>query len=42
MERSESVSIYEGAGVSELNHIQICVRDVSCILGYFRPIELVR
>lgn len=36
----EGAPIYEGAGVSEFNHIQICVRDVSCILGYFRPIEL--
>ena len=37
----EGAPIYEGAGVSEFNHIQICVRDVSCILGYFRPIELI-
>ena len=36
----EGAPIYEGAGVNEFNHIQICVRDVSCILGYFRPIEL--
>ena len=36
----EGDPIYTGAGVSEFNHIQICVRDVSCILGYFRPIPL--
>ncbi len=32
----EGAAIYEGTGVSEFNHIQICLRDVSCILGYFR------
>ena len=36
----EGAPIYEGAGVREFNHIQICVRDLSCILGYFRPIQL--
>lgn len=36
----EGAPIYPGAGVNEFNHIQICVRDMSCILGYFRPIEL--
>lgn len=36
----EGLSIYEGAGIDASNHTQICVRDVSCILGYFRPIEL--
>lgn len=36
----EGAPIYEGAGINEFNHTQICVRDVSCILGYFRPIEL--
>ena len=36
----EGNPIYENAGVNEFNHIQICVRDVSCILGYFRPIAM--
>ena len=36
----EGAPIYAGAGVREFNHIQICVRDLSCILGYFRPIQL--
>ena len=34
----EGPQIYPNAGVREANHIQICVRDISCILGYFRPI----
>lgn len=36
----EGAPIYRGAGVREQNHIQICVREPTCILGYFRPIEL--
>lgn len=36
----EGEPIYEGAGIQENNHIQICVRDTSCILGYFRPVEM--
>ena len=37
----EGAPIYEGAAVPmNSDHIQICVRDASCILGYFRPIEL--
>ena len=36
----EGDPIYPGAGVRQFNHIQICVRDTSCILGYFRPIQL--
>lgn len=36
----EGAPIYEGAGVREQNHIQICVRDRAYILGYFRPVEL--
>ena len=34
----EGAEIYPGAGVREANHIQICVRNLDCILGYFRPI----
>ena len=36
----EGAPIYAGAGIREFNHIQICVRDASCVLGYFRPLEL--
>ncbi|MEB0029409.1 hypothetical protein QN372_01475 [Undibacterium sp. RTI2.1] len=36
----EGEDLYPGAGFKEKNHLQLCVRDTSCILGYFRPIEL--
>ena len=36
----EGNDLYPHAGFKEKNHIQLCVRDTSCILGYFRPIEL--
>jgi len=35
----EGDELYPGAGLREANHIQICVRNPNCILGYFRPIE---
>ncbi|MCP5316808.1 MAG: hypothetical protein H6956_02650 [Chromatiaceae bacterium] len=35
----EGDDLYTGAGFKSKNHIQICVRDQSCIKGYFRPIE---
>ncbi|MBY0580028.1 MAG: hypothetical protein K2P57_13420 [Burkholderiales bacterium] len=35
----EGEELYPGAGFSEKNHIQICVRNTGCIKGYFRPIE---
>ena len=34
----EGAPLYEGAGFAERNHIQIAVRNLTCILGYFRPI----
>ena len=34
----EGEELYPNAGVREFNHIQICVRNSDCILGYFRPI----
>ncbi len=34
----EGSPIYEGAGFRAETHIQICVRSVDCIKGYFRPI----
>lgn len=33
----EGGDLYPTAGFRSQNHIQICVRDVSCIKGYFRP-----
>lgn len=38
----EGDELYPDAGFKEKNHIQLCVRDSSCILGYFRPIALGR
>lgn len=29
--------LYENAGLRALDHVQICVRDPRCILGYFLP-----
>jgi hypothetical protein len=34
----EGEPIYEGAGFRSHTHIQICVCDVACIKGYFRPL----
>lgn len=36
----EGDPLYPGTAMQEKNHIQLCVRDTSCIMGYFRPIEL--
>lgn len=33
----EGDGIYPGAGIRQANHIQLCVRNIGCILGYFRP-----
>jgi hypothetical protein len=35
----EGGPLYENAGFSKKNHIQICVRDLRCIKGYFRPLD---
>lgn len=35
----EGKEVYPGAGFKDKDHIQICVRDTSCIKGYFRPIK---
>lgn len=35
----EGERLYENAGFSRKNHIQICVRDPRCIKGYFRPLD---
>ncbi len=34
----EGDPIYAGAGFRSESHIQICVRSVRCVKGYFRPI----
>lgn len=34
----EGKPIYAGAGFRTHSHIQICVRDVACIKGYFKPL----
>lgn len=34
----EGRPLYKGAGFHDKNHIQICVRNLACIKGYFRPI----
>ena len=36
----EGNALYPDAGFHEKTHIQIAVRDFSCIKGYFRPLEL--
>ncbi|WP_223696442.1 hypothetical protein [Hymenobacter psoromatis] len=34
----EGKEIYPTAGFREKNHIQICVRNLDCIKGYFLPL----
>lgn len=33
----EGNPIYPGAAIHQFNHIQVCVRNPTCIKGYFRP-----
>lgn len=35
----EGNPLYEGAGFKDKNHIQICVKNINCIKGYFRPLD---
>lgn len=35
----EGNPLYEGAGFKDKNHIQICVKNIDCIKGYFRPLD---
>lgn len=37
----EGTVAFPGAGVREKSHIQVCVRNETCIRGYFRPREMV-
>lgn len=36
---TEGGPAYEGAGIQMKNHIQICIRNVNCIKGFFIPRE---
>lgn len=36
----EGDDLYDGAGITDKNHVQICVRNTDCIRGYFRVREL--
>lgn len=36
----EGEQLYPRAGVREKNHIQICVRNLNCIKGFFEPRKL--
>jgi hypothetical protein len=33
----EGGPVYEGSGIFEKSHIQICIRNPNCILGFFHP-----
>lgn len=35
----EGRDAYDGAGIKEKSHIQVCVRNTDCIKGYFLPRE---
>ena len=35
----EGGPVYKGAGIFEKSHIQVCVRNVNCIKGFFIPRE---
>lgn len=37
---TEGKPAYENAGFRILDHVQICIRNPRCILGYFRPVFL--
>jgi hypothetical protein len=34
---TEGGPVFEGAGIQTKNHIQICIRNVNCIKGFFIP-----
>lgn len=35
----EGGPLYDDARIEQKSHVQICVRNIQCIKGYFRPIE---
>ena len=36
----EGESVYKGATFQKKNHIQICIRNLNCIKGFFRPLDM--
>lgn len=34
---TEGAPAFKGAGIWEKSHIQICVRNLNCIKGFFKP-----
>ena len=34
---TEGGPVFEGAGIQSKNHIQICIRNLNCIKGFFIP-----
>ncbi len=34
---SEGEKLYPGSGIHQQDHVQICVRNLGCIMGFFRP-----
>jgi hypothetical protein len=36
----EGNDLYPGAGMKEKNHIQICIRNIDCVKGFFIPRKL--
>jgi hypothetical protein len=36
----EGKPVYEGSGFYEKSHIQLCIRNMNCIKGYFNPLGL--
>jgi hypothetical protein len=34
---TEGVPVFEGSGIRSKNHIQICIRNLNCIKGFFIP-----
>lgn len=39
---TEGGPAFEGAGIQKKNHIQICIRNLNCIKGFFIPREKVQ
>jgi hypothetical protein len=35
----EGRPLYRGAGFRDRNHVQVCVRNIACIKGYFRALD---
>jgi hypothetical protein len=35
----EGAELYDGTEFREKTHVQICIRDLNCIKGYFKPLQ---